>query len=251
MRSRRVLFTLALLGLSCASTPVASAATSIDTTGAWNGHTFVSPFGCPDTATFGQTITAPFGDTVLDSFSFYMQGFGGRDGDTLVFRGEVYTWDGSRAIGPNVWEGAPGTLTLTSTAQQVAFNTGGVQLVAGRQYVLFASISKDYEQNAPGNFSDWAFLGEGPTPNPYAGGRFVYLSDTGDESLWTNPLVSWGNFGDADGVFKAAFSGGLPTTRDECKNGGWQTFGVFKNQGDCVSFVASNGKNLPAGTKNP
>ena len=28
-----------------------------------------------------------------------------------------------------------------------------------------------------------------------------------------------------------------------CLNGGWKTFGVFKNQGDCVSFVASGGKN--------
>ncbi|MBM3218471.1 MAG: GAF domain-containing protein [Candidatus Rokubacteria bacterium] len=27
---------------------------------------------------------------------------------------------------------------------------------------------------------------------------------------------------------------------------GWQTFGVFKNQGDCVSFVATGGKNKPA-----
>ena len=34
----------------------------------------------------------------------------------------------------------------------------------------------------------------------------------------------------------------LPTSTDECKNGGWKTFGVFKNQGDCVSFVASQGK---------
>jgi hypothetical protein len=33
---------------------------------------------------------------------------------------------------------------------------------------------------------------------------------------------------------------GPPTTKDECKNGGWQTFDTprrFKNQGDCVSFV--------------
>jgi hypothetical protein len=28
-------------------------------------------------------------------------------------------------------------------------------------------------------------------------------------------------------------------------NGGWQTFGIFKNQGDCVSFVATGGKNGP------
>jgi hypothetical protein len=38
----------------------------------------------------------------------------------------------------------------------------------------------------------------------------------------------------------------LPTSKDECKNGGWRTFGVFRNQGDCVSFVATGGKNPPA-----
>jgi hypothetical protein len=37
----------------------------------------------------------------------------------------------------------------------------------------------------------------------------------------------------------------LPTSKDQCKDGGWQSFGVFKNQGDCVSFVASHGKNPP------
>ena len=34
---------------------------------------------------------------------------------------------------------------------------------------------------------------------------------------------------------------------EQCKNGGWQTFGVFKNQGDCVSYVATGGKNPPNG----
>jgi hypothetical protein len=38
----------------------------------------------------------------------------------------------------------------------------------------------------------------------------------------------------------------LPTNIDQCKKGSWQSFGVFKNQGDCVSFVATDGKNLPA-----
>jgi hypothetical protein len=27
----------------------------------------------------------------------------------------------------------------------------------------------------------------------------------------------------------------LPTSKDQCKNGGWRDFGAFKNQGDCVS----------------
>ena len=39
----------------------------------------------------------------------------------------------------------------------------------------------------------------------------------------------------------------VPTTKAQCKKGGWKTFGVFKNQGDCVSFVATGGKNPPSG----
>lgn len=45
----------------------------------------------------------------------------------------------------------------------------------------------------------------------------------------------------------------LPVSKDECKGGEWQTFvnvligvQIFKNQGDCVSFVATKGKNPPA-----
>jgi hypothetical protein len=38
----------------------------------------------------------------------------------------------------------------------------------------------------------------------------------------------------------------LPTDKDQCKNGGWMSYGTtFKNQGDCVSFVATRGKNPP------
>jgi hypothetical protein len=39
----------------------------------------------------------------------------------------------------------------------------------------------------------------------------------------------------------------LPTSSEQCKNGGWRSYGVFKNQGDCVSFVASGGRNQPSG----
>jgi hypothetical protein len=36
------------------------------------------------------------------------------------------------------------------------------------------------------------------------------------------------------------------TSKEQCKNEGWQGFG-FKTQGDCVSFVATGGKNPPTG----
>jgi len=31
-----------------------------------------------------------------------------------------------------------------------------------------------------------------------------------------------------------------PTRKEQCKHRGWRDYGVFKNQGDCVSFVATN-----------
>jgi hypothetical protein len=37
----------------------------------------------------------------------------------------------------------------------------------------------------------------------------------------------------------------VPTSTDDCKSGGWQSFAGFKNQGDCVSFVVTGGKNPP------
>jgi hypothetical protein len=38
----------------------------------------------------------------------------------------------------------------------------------------------------------------------------------------------------------------FPATKDQCKNGGWASYGIFKNQGDCVSYVATGGRNAPA-----
>jgi hypothetical protein len=29
----------------------------------------------------------------------------------------------------------------------------------------------------------------------------------------------------------------VPISKDQCKNGGWQNYPQFKNQGDCASFV--------------
>jgi len=41
-----------------------------------------------------------------------------------------------------------------------------------------------------------------------------------------------------------------PTSADQCKNGGWRDYPAlgFKNQGDCVSYVATHGKKKPTGS---
>jgi hypothetical protein len=48
---------------------------------------------------------------------------------------------------------------------------------------------------------------------------------------------------------------GAPTSTDQCMNGGWRNFTSprFKNQGDCVSFVASRGRagGNPRGSPTP
>ena len=38
-----------------------------------------------------------------------------------------------------------------------------------------------------------------------------------------------------------------PSSKDQCKNGGWRNFPGFRNQGDCVSYVATRGNNQPPG----
>lgn len=37
----------------------------------------------------------------------------------------------------------------------------------------------------------------------------------------------------------------LPTSKEQCKGGGWRSFGIFKNQGGCVSYIATGGRNPP------
>jgi len=234
---RAFLLALVAFALIALAAPAARALTTIDTTGTWDGSEVCS-FGSPDTATYGQVITVPARDTVLDRFSFYFSA--PAVGTTVVFRGEVYAWDGAKATGGALWESPARTLTppRSRAFEEVTFETGGIPLVAGGQYVLFASISKDYEQNT--GFTCWGFINQA---DAYPDGGFVFENNAGDESQWTSR--AWETFADraADLAFKASFSAPLPTSKSQCKAGGWQTFGVFKNQGDCVSFVASGGKN--------
>jgi hypothetical protein len=64
-----------------------------------------------------------------------------------------------------------------------------------------------------------------------------------------SPVTAWNNEGFTTGTYRITLTGTracLPTNKDECKNGGWRTYGVFKNQGDCVSFVATGGRSTPA-----
>jgi hypothetical protein len=257
---RSLLVGVGVAALSLALVPGALASTTIGNTPPWTQASGIASgfgYGTCCTATYGQTVTVPPTDTALDSFTFYVD-----LPTTLTFRGEVYAWDNTlqHATGNALYES--GQMHTTSYHQgfgpyeAITFNTGGIPLTAGAQYVLFFTISRDYAANA--GITDTAFVGV-TAADTYSGGNWVFINNActtsttgdcgGDTSLWTT--MPWSNQvgvpGGADDLaFTASFSPPLPTSLAQCMNGGWKTYGVFKNQGDCVSFVASGGKN-PSG----
>jgi hypothetical protein len=162
--------------------------TVIDTAPSWNGTDYVYPFGVPNSQTYGQTITVPT-DNVLDSFSFYMD-----LPSNLTFSGYVFQWNGSSATGPELFKSVATTTTGSGTFEHITFDTGGLALTAGQQYVLFASTS---EYANPGiGFNElcsivleggcWGQVGS----DVYAGGEFVFINNGTDISQWTS--TPWG-----------------------------------------------------------
>lgn len=64
---------------------------------------------------------------------------------------------------------------------------------------------------------------------------------------WSSPQVVEISSASINGT---VYNFAAPTSKAQCKQGGWQSFsnpGTFKNQGDCVSYVATHGKNGPNG----
>lgn len=151
----------------------------------FNGYSdYWNPFGYPNTATYGELFTAPSnGDNNLSSFSFYM---GSPEAPGNIITGAyIATWDGSKA----------GTLMYSSASynydnagdEELTFNTGGLGLQGGSQYVAFLSISQFYGQSQGS-----AFVSQGSSINGLNG--FVYNNNAGDfnslfTTAWSGPLT--------------------------------------------------------------
>jgi hypothetical protein len=78
------------------------------------------------------------------------------------------------------------------------------------------------------------------------GGRLVTIDPVTGAAAFVG-TASATEFGNSLGALAFGDPHCLPTRKEECKDGGWRRFGVFKNQGDCVSFVATRGRNQPSG----
>jgi hypothetical protein len=173
-----------------ASTGMAKAQLTIDTTPFWDGFANVYPFGLPNTASYGQTITTPLLDPILSSFSFELN-----LPATTEFQGYVFVWNGAEASGTALY-----TSGVTSTAgtgfQQITFTTGDLSLAAGSSYVMFVSASEDPTSVGTG------YVGWLPE-DVYSGGEFVFLNNGTDTSQWTT--TAWGSVQGTDLAFKASF----------------------------------------------
>jgi hypothetical protein len=175
-------------------------AQSLDTIQVWNGTTFISSFGVPNTATYGQTITVLPGAGALTSFDFEI----GNCTAAVDFRAQVFAWDAGnqRATGASLFQS--GVITVPANPgvfQLVTINTGALALAPG-QYVLMASTSQDQTIN---NACRWGSVGNNTA---YAGGQFVFLNNGTNTAAWT---TSQWSFIAEDLAFRAIFAGGVPT----------------------------------------
>ena len=190
----RTIIQSAVFGAAVALGSMTANATLIDTTSSDIGTVF--QFGYPDSATYGQTFTVTGTDTVLDSFSLYVRGRYSGAG-TVDLRGYIAAWDGSKASSI-LFESATQTMNAAATQQEFAFNTGGLGLLSGSDYVAFLSIS------------NLGVQAESTFGMPYAGdeiaGNFVFLNNGTNFGSLTSSNWGTGFLGSSDAWFKASLS---------------------------------------------
>jgi hypothetical protein len=190
---------IAFVAFGSNAATASTAAATINTFPSWNGSDIAQPFGCPDTTTYGETITVPAGKTHLNKFTFTWRSL---SSGTMLVRAEVYAWNGSMATGSSLFQKKR---TISFQDQLFHLETfksrTGISVTAGAQYVLFASIDKDYEKCQNSYELGW---GLPFSIDPYPGGEFVYQNNNGNEANWTT--VPWSNFGGWDAAFKAFLS---------------------------------------------
>jgi hypothetical protein len=145
------------------------------------------------------------------------------------------TWSVTQSNIPN----DPFTFNLTQSGQTV----GGTASYTDNGNTTTGTVSGTVQGDAfhvviswasnPASAGDYAATVQ---PNALANGYTYDVSNSDSHATWS-----------ATGT--ATCSTQTPTTKEQCKDGGWASGAYvdakgkpFKNQGDCVSYVASNGK---------
>ena len=183
--------------------------------------------------------------------------------------GALGSWTGTGAIASNnsaftfsqvAPEGTQvGVVQMTSSISQAV---SGFQ--AGETYTLSFEVAQRLYgcapvNNEPGcNPEDFQLLLDGQSVGAFltAGGTYVPMSASFSTTNGTHTITFQGV--DTAGTDNSAFIDAVsltstptvPSNTAACKQGGWQSLrtasdSTFKNQGDCVSYVASGGHSDP------
>jgi hypothetical protein len=191
-------------------------------------------------------------DTIVDANpdAVIVGGFGVNQGsgnpglvtsvDALKFNDTTYDFDIFQPTGeitsPAAGEHVRGTVTLGAT-----YNDGDNANDDIVQWALRSSCN-DNTTTVAGNVDGFN------TPYTWDGATFGATVDTstltaGDYCFVFNPKDDAGQ-NDVRLTRTFTVDANAPYNKDECKNDGWKDFTApaFKNQGDCVSFIASAGK---------
>jgi hypothetical protein len=198
MLSPRLRFLAVAACAAAFALPALAATPTIDTYSGWNKTTAVSSFGCPDTTTFGQVITIPSDLHHLDKFTFWLEA-PSAGGGPMVVRAYVYRWDGTNFTVQfgSKYESPPRTISYPDTLFHAETFYPAVTVAPGAQYVMFASIDREYVDCKNSYGLVWGWI----SGDVYPGGSFVYQNNAGDDLKWT---TGWGGFSDL--AFKAYLS---------------------------------------------
>ena len=157
------------------------------------------------------------------------------------------TWSAAKAAAKaKTYNGFPGHLVTITSSAETAF------LVANNltPYAYWIGASQPIGETSPA--ANWSWVtGEPFAYTNWAAGEpndfWNFLFGPASEQymqFWYTPVGKWNDIYPTGGAgFVVEYE--RPTNADQCKKGGWQQYVVFKNQGDCVSWVSTNGKNEP------
>lgn len=147
-------------------------------------------------STIGQVITVPEGKKHLHRFGFQFWLMSGTSAPATA-HALIYEWDGSRAVGPPLYETAfdryfPNEQPIYWPWGH--FEADGLELVPGKQYVFFMTADLE-EEYVTGNNTVMNDL--------YPGGHLVWQKNAGDPSRFTT--VDWNQEWGMDLSFYAVF----------------------------------------------
>ncbi len=207
--------------------------------------TFTLPAGATDAAVSVRVLADNRAEVSLNGTAF-----GAQEG-CLGFQGSPSTFSTTTGFVPGV-----NTLSfkVANPAEGCGAGPSGLDFVATVTYDELNDSDLDGVPDVDDNCPE--------TPNSgQADGDRDGIGDVCDSDLDNDGVVNDGDNcdtvanpgqldADGDGIGAACDGQELPLTKDDCKNEGWKRFdgtATFKNQGDCVSFVATGGRNPPAG----